>query len=67
MRSINAALRGHHSVAASIKRPGTEQSGPDPIHRAASTGILGYSLIHKEYGCSRLFIPDIKSTGVLGF
>jgi len=47
MRSINAALRGYHSVAGSRVYNGparsTQDSGPDPIHQAASTGVLGYS------------------------
>jgi len=51
------------SRSANIKRLGAEQSGPDPIQPAASTGVLGYSypdlFSPKEYGCSRLFISDI--------
>jgi len=67
------------SRAGSIKRPGTEQAGPDPIRPSArvfSATVTRFRL--KEYGCSRLSIlllgrlgssrphSCLQSSGVLG-
>jgi len=55
------------SLPASIKRTGAEQSGPDPIRPAASTGVLGSLFpISRRHGRSRLSNPSTEGSNVLG-